>query len=82
MYYIVFSDSARKDLNKFDNKTKERILSKIKQCRIRPHRYLKRIVNSPYFRLRAGKYRIIIRIDEGQLKILVVEIGHRKNIYK
>jgi mRNA interferase RelE/StbE len=33
------------------------------------------------FRLRVGKYRIIFRSDAGELTILIIRIGHRKEIY-
>ncbi len=34
-----------------------------------------------YWRFRMGDYRAICRIDEGKLLILVVKIGHRKEVY-
>ncbi|MBR7153217.1 MAG: type II toxin-antitoxin system RelE/ParE family toxin [Candidatus Methanomethylophilaceae archaeon] len=34
-----------------------------------------------FWRYRVGDYRIICRIDRGKLIILVVEVGHRSNIY-
>jgi mRNA interferase RelE/StbE len=33
------------------------------------------------FRIRIGNYRIIYRIEEEQLVILIIKIGHRRNIY-
>ena len=33
-------------------------------------------------RLRVGKYRIVYEVDEGELTILVIRIGHRKDVYR
>ena len=38
--------------------------------------------NNTFHRIRAGVYRIVYEIHEGRLVILVVKVGHRKDIYK
>ena len=38
--------------------------------------------NNPFHRIRAGNYRIIYEINNNKLVVLVVKIGHRKDIYK
>lgn len=38
--------------------------------------------NNPFHRIRAGNYRIIYEINNNQLIVLVVKIGHKKDIYK
>jgi mRNA interferase RelE/StbE len=39
-------------------------------------------VGEPGFRLRVGDYRVLMDIDQGRLMILVIKVGHRKDIYK
>ncbi len=34
------------------------------------------------WRYRVGDFRLLCRIEDGELIILVIEIGHRKEIYK
>ncbi|MCK4670250.1 MAG: type II toxin-antitoxin system RelE/ParE family toxin [Nanoarchaeota archaeon] len=82
MYSILLSRIAEKQLKKFDKNKQTRIISAIKRCRIRPYVHVKRLVESPYFRLRVGNYRIIMNIKENKLRILVIEIKHRKKVYK
>lgn len=82
MYEIILSDSAKKQLSKLSSEMKDRIGNVIERIRIRPHHFVKRVVGSPYFRLRVGNYRLILDIQQNKLIILVLEIGHRKNIYK
>ena len=38
--------------------------------------------NNTFHRIRAGVYRIVYEIHEDRLVILVVKVGHRKDVYK
>lgn len=33
-------------------------------------------------RLRVGSYRVVYEVDQGKLTILVVRLGHRKDVYR
>ena len=81
-YEIIFSDFAEKQLSKLSEDVQKRIISILKRCRIRPYPHVKKLVGSKYFRLRAGDYRVILDIIDNKLIIHVIEIGHRKKIYK
>ena len=82
MYEIIFSEKAKSQLKKLDKLIQERIGSVIDRIKIRPFSYdLKRLQGTNYYRARAGEYRIILDIKQNQLIIIVIEIGHRKNIY-
>ncbi len=82
MWELFFTKESKKFLKKLNRKDKIRIISVLERCRVRPHAYVKKLISSPYFRLRAGDYRIILDINKGKLLIIVIDIGHRKNIYK
>jgi len=82
MYEVIFSPLAEKELYKLDSGLQERIIAVLERCRILPHRHAKSLVGSPLYSIRCGDYRILVEIIEGMLQILVIEIGHRKNIYK
>tara|TARA_Y100000310_G_scaffold272474_1_gene287432 strand:+ start:801 stop:1049 length:249 start_codon:yes stop_codon:yes gene_type:complete len=82
MYELVYSDEAVKDLKKLDKQTKVRILSTLERIRVRPHAHVKKLVANPYFRLRIGQHRIILDIKSNKLIIFIIEVGHRKKIYK
>jgi len=81
-YDLTFSDFADKQLSKLPIDIQKRIVSTLKRCRIRPYSHVKKLVGSKYFRLRVGNYRAIIDIIDDQLIIHVIEVGHRRNIYK
>lgn len=81
-YEIVFSDNALTDLKKLEHGIQERIIKSLERIRIRLEAYVTKLVGDPGYRLRVGDYRVIMDIDKGRLLILVIKIGHRKNIYK
>ena len=81
-FEVTFSDFADKQLSKLPLDVQGRIVSTIKRCQIRPYAHVKKLVGSKYFRLRVGDHRVIMDIIENKLIIHVIEVGHRKNIYK
>ena len=82
MFDLFFTEESKKFLKKLNKQDSKRIISSIERCKIRPHSHVKKLVSSPYFRLRVGDYRVILDIKSGKLLIIVIEIGHRKDIYK
>ena len=82
MYSIEFSKTAEKQLYKLERDIQSRIIATLERCRVRPHHYVKRLVDMPYYKLRIGDYRAILDIKDDKLLILVIEVGHRKDIYK
>ncbi len=82
MFDLHFTAESKKYLKKINRTDSVRIIASLERCKIRPHAYVKKLVGSPYFRLRVGDYRVILDIQGGKFIIIVVEIGHRKNIYK
>ncbi|HUW68030.1 MAG TPA: type II toxin-antitoxin system RelE/ParE family toxin [Candidatus Nanoarchaeia archaeon] len=81
-YGILFSDSALKQLKKLEINVQERIISTLERIRIRPQAHVTKLVGDPGYRLRVGEYRVIMDIDDGNLVILILKVGHRKKIYK
>lgn len=82
MYELSYSKKILQQLKKLERYQNDRILKSLERIRIRPYYFVKKIVGTKYFRLRVGDYRIILDIKNEQLVILVIELGHRKNIYK
>jgi len=82
MYEIEFSDKAKKQLKLFPADLQHRIGLVFERIKINPFRSVKRKQGTPYYILRIGDYRAILDIKENKLLILIIEIGHRKNIYK
>ena len=81
LYEIIFSLKAKKQFLKLEKTVQERIISLLERIRIRPEIFVTKIVGDPGYKLRVGDYRIIMDIDKNNLLILIIKVGHRKNIY-
>jgi mRNA interferase RelE/StbE len=82
MYEISFTLKAERQFSKLDKFTQNRIASVIDRIKIRPYSFVKKLRGTSYYRLRVGNYRVILDILKNKLIIFVIELGHRKNIYK
>lgn len=82
MYTVIFDEEAIDFLNKLPQEVKIRIFDKIISTKENPFRFFERLAGRSDYKLRVGDYRVIAEINQGNKKIIVVMIGHRKNIYK
>jgi mRNA interferase RelE/StbE len=82
MYEIEFTPTSEKFFLKLPKEAQKRIKAVLERARIRPQDHFERLVGDPSYKLRAGDYRIIADLYHDKLIILVIEIGHRRNIYK
>ena len=80
-YEILFSDKALKQLKKIEPNIQKRIIAALEKIRIRPEAYVIKLVGYHVYKLRVGDYRVIMDIDNKKLHILVLKVGHRRNIY-
>jgi mRNA interferase RelE/StbE len=85
MYKIRFSEKAEKAFLKLDGSIKKKIIEFFDQKNIlsNPKSFGKSLLYNykGNWRYRVGDYRIICRIEEKELLVLVIDVGHRKNIY-
>ena len=82
MYRVVFSEKAKRQIRKLPKEIQERVGQFIERIKIRPRSFVKKLIGLKYFRGKVGNYRVILDIKDKILVVIVVEIGHRKNIYK
>ncbi len=81
-YGIAFTPPAKKQFDKLERNVRERILNSLERIRVRPYDFIKKLTAVPYYRLRVGDYRLILDIINDQLVIVVIEVRHRRNVYK
>jgi mRNA interferase RelE/StbE len=84
MYILEFKEKVIKDFNKLPSKEKNKIWDKFQLLKQqpRPHGYRKLAGRENEFRIRFGNYRVIYQIDEAENKIIIIQVGHRKDIYR
>lgn len=81
MFNIEWKENAIRELNKLEPIIARRIFSKIEKLKINPYvEDIRRLKGENYFRFRVGDYRIIFEIYNDT--IIILKVGHRKNIYK
>lgn len=86
MWQVIYGDSAKKQLLKLDRKAQSDILRYMRE-RIAtsedPRRFGKALHSDMrgLWRYRVSDYRIICRIEEERLVVLVVHVDHRKDVY-
>ena len=81
MYKVIFDDNAIEFLEKIDKKNRERIFNKIISTKDDPFHFFEKLTKRDLYKLRVGDYRVIADISKNEIKILILLIGHRKNIY-
>lgn len=82
MYKVFLEKPAKKFLDKLDDFNAQIITKKLRKLGENPQLGESLIGNlSGLWKLRIGKYRAIYKIVENKLLILVLDLGHRKNIY-
>ncbi|MEG2246461.1 MAG: type II toxin-antitoxin system RelE/ParE family toxin [Peptostreptococcaceae bacterium] len=80
LYNIELLKNVEKFIRKQDRETQKRIVAAIRKLPEGDVKKLKGYIN--YYRLRVGDIRIIFEKDDEVLKILVIDIGNRGQIYK
>ena len=84
VYAIEFRPAVLKSLKVVPKKDLIRIRKKLEGIAkvLPPQARTKMKGNNSFHKVRAGDYRIVYEIHENRLVILVVKIGHRKDIYE
>lgn len=84
---IEFDAGVEKDLKKLGHTAQKKILTYIKE-KIMPSEN-PRLLGKPLsgklsdiWRYRVGDYRLLAKIEDGDFVILVIHVGHRKDVYR
>ena len=82
-YEIFFKESVWKDLRKISKGDLTRILSRIEKLGDDPHPMgCEKLTGLELYRVRQGTYRIVYSIQENELTVWVIKVGHRKEVYR
>jgi mRNA interferase RelE/StbE len=81
-YQLVYTQRAARDIERLDPIVKRRLGNTLLRYKEDPFRYAEKLSDPKLgtYRFRIGDYRVIFDLDETD--IVVLRIGHRKEIYR
>jgi mRNA interferase RelE/StbE len=82
-YKILFKKSVWKDFQSIPDKDLKKIMNRIESLSSTPRLPgCQKLSGQERYRLRQGRYRIIYSIQDEELTVWVVKVGHRREIYR
>ena len=82
-YQVILPKSVRKELNRLPDEIAGRILARLDGLETDPRPPdVKKLKGRDAWRIRVGDYRVIYEIHDRVLKILVITVGHRREVYR
>ena len=82
-YKIEIKNSAAKDLERIQEKDRHRIIEKILALAEDPRPpQSKKLSGEEKYRISQGAYRVLYQIHDEVVTVVVVKVGHRREIYK
>ena len=82
-YRITLAPPAARQLRKFDPDVRRRIQAALELLAVepRPPAATRLVGGAGEWRVRTGDYRIVYEINDDQLLVLVLRMGHRRDVY-
>lgn len=82
-YKVLIKASAVKELESVPLNQRRRLANRVKNLGVNPRPVVsERLTGKDRFRIRQGDYRAVYEIRDDALVVLVVKVGHRKDIYQ
>lgn len=82
-YRVILPRSVQKELARLPEEISQRILARLARLESNPRPAdVKKLKGRPAWRVRVGDYRIIYEIHDRILQIIVITVGHRREVYR
>jgi len=82
-YSVSILRSAQKSLGSLSPAIQDRVITAIRQLVSNPRPPgVKKLAGREAWRIRVGDYRVIYEISDADVTILIVDVGHRREIYR
>ncbi len=85
-YEIVFKKSAFKELQSLPQRVQQKILDAVQLLSLNPYTELLQIKkmkgSDSLYRVRIQDYRVIYLVENHLIKITIIKVGHRKEVYE
>ena len=80
-YKVLLHPKAARFLEKAEAPVRDRVKQSLQKLCYSPERKGEHLKHSRFWRIRIGDYRAIYEIDDETKKVIVLFIGHRKDVY-
>jgi mRNA interferase RelE/StbE len=82
-YRVILPKSVQKELDRLPDDTANRVLSRLAALEANPRPPdVKKLKGRNGWRIRIGDYRAIYEIYDPALQVLVITVGHRREVYQ
>ena len=82
-YRVILPKSVQKELDRLPDDVVRRTLARLAQLETDPRPAdVKKLKGREAWRIRVGDYRVIYEIQDRRVQVLVITIGHRREIYR
>lgn len=82
-YRLLLKPSAAKELEALPKQDRRRIVEKIASRSSEPRPPgCEKLSGHDHYRIRQGHYRILYEIQDANLVVVVVKVGHRRDVYR
>ena len=82
-YRIVFKKSVAKDLRRIPRADVRRVLATIDTLAVDPRTPgAEKLSGGDRYRIRQGVYRVLYEIQDKEILVIIVKIGHRREVYR
>jgi mRNA interferase RelE/StbE len=82
-YKLLIATSAAKELDVLPLKDRRRMAARIGRLALDPRPAgVEKLSGQEKYRLRQGDYRILFSIDDADRHVIIVKIGHRREVYR
>jgi len=82
-YQINVAPSVDKIIARLPKELRARIAEKLAALSVNPRPPgCVKLTNQDVYRIRVGDYRIIYTIEDDRLIVLVIDVGHRREVYR
>ncbi len=82
-YRVLLPRSFQKELDRLPDDVVKRILWRLSELETHPRPTdVKKLRGRNAWRIRIGDYRVLYEIDDRELRILVITVGHRREVYR
>jgi mRNA interferase RelE/StbE len=80
-FKVLLHPKAAKALQKLDDVNKKRIKNALGELAGDPYKVGEQLQSSNFWKMKAGDYRAVYEIKRDKKQVIVLFIGHRRNVY-